>query len=210
MTINLKRIYDMVIRPWPPITDVGELADFIDAQAAFVCQKGIYEYSRARAGHYAKVLFSEPEFIEAVDQSRWRAYPLGLAMVGELVEGVLRPHAGGDHLRQLDALRGLVVSVFDRYPVPVTLSQDTWREARRELARRLDHIGLHAVKFAKDIPEPFAQSYFDIMPIHKKLKTSEAPTIRNYLRVTMCNIHEELTRRMDAKAVGEQLRAHAS
>ena len=54
-------------------------------------QKGIYEYSRARAGHYAKVLFGEPEFIEAVDRARWRAYPLGLAMVAELVEGVLRP-----------------------------------------------------------------------------------------------------------------------
>ena len=53
-------------------------------------QKGIYEYSRARAGHYAKVLFREPEFQAAVEESRWRAYPLGLAMVAELVEGVLR------------------------------------------------------------------------------------------------------------------------
>ena len=90
-TMNLKRIYELVIRPWPPIADVGELADFIDEQSAFVAQKGIYEYSRARAGHYAKVLFREPEFIEAVDRARWRAYPLGLAMVAELVEGVLRP-----------------------------------------------------------------------------------------------------------------------
>ena len=72
------------------------LADFIDRNAAFVVQKGIYEYSRARAGHYAKVLFREPEFQAAADESRWRAYPLGLAMVAELVEGVLRPAAGED------------------------------------------------------------------------------------------------------------------
>lgn len=207
--MNLKRIYDLVIRPWPPITDAGQLADFIDSQAAFVCQKGIYEYARARAGHYAKVLFAEPEFIEAVDRSRWGAYPLGLAMVGELVEGVLRPQAGDDHLRQLNALRTLVLSVFDRYPVPKTLSQDAWHDARRELARRLDHIGLHAVKLAKDIPDPYAESYVNLMPIHKKLKMSDAPTIRNYLRVTMCNVHDELTKRMDAEAIARQLRAPA-
>jgi hypothetical protein len=208
--MNLKRIYDLVIRPWPPITSVGELGDFIDEQSCFVSQKGIYEYSRARAGHYAKVLFREPEFIEAVDRARWRAYPLGLAMVAELVEGALRPQAGNDHLRQLAALRALVLSVFDRYPVPTTLTEDYWRGARRQLERRLDHIGLHAPKFAKDIPAPFAKDYFDLMPIHKKLKMNEAPTIHNYLRVTMCNIHEELSKRVDAVAVSDQLRAHAS
>ena len=66
------------------------LADFIDGNAAFLMQKGIYEYSRARAGHYAKVLFPKPEFQAAVEMSRWQAYPLGLAMVAEMVEGVLR------------------------------------------------------------------------------------------------------------------------
>jgi hypothetical protein len=208
--MNLKKIYELVIRPWPPILQVGELADFIDEQSAFISQKGIYEYARARAGHYAKVLFKEPEFIEVVDRARWRAYPLGLAMVAELVEGVLRPQAGNDHLRQLGALRALTLSVFDRYPVPTTLSEADWRAERSELARRLEHIGLHAPKFAKDIPAPFAKAYFDLMPIHKKLKMNEAPTIHNYLRVTMCNIHEELSKRVDAVAVSEQLRAHAS
>ena len=84
--------------------------------------------------------------------------------------------------------------------MPATLSADDWRAARRELARRLEHIGLHPPKFAKDIPEPFAKAYFDLMPIHKKLKANEAPTIHNYLRVTMCNIHEELSKRVDAVA----------
>ena len=34
----------------PPIRDVQSLADFIDERAAFLVQKAIYEYSRARAG----------------------------------------------------------------------------------------------------------------------------------------------------------------
>jgi len=40
-------LLDFFRRP-PPIRDVEALADFIDRNAAFVVQKGIYEYSRAR------------------------------------------------------------------------------------------------------------------------------------------------------------------
>ena len=88
--MTLMGLFD-IFRSRPPIRDSHELAQFIDENAAFLVQKGIYEYARARAGHYAKVLFKELMFAEAVERSRWTAYPLGLAMVGELVEGVLRP-----------------------------------------------------------------------------------------------------------------------
>ncbi len=163
-------------------------------------QKGIYEYSRARAGHYAKVLFAEPGFKDAVEESRWRAYPLGLAMVAELVEGVLRPY-GTDRSGQLDGLRMLALSVFDRYPVPPAIGVPNWSDARAELARRLQHIGLHAPKRAFDVAEPFAETYFNLMPIHENLRGRDFPTTRNYLRVTLCNIHEEFSRRMNAPAL---------
>ena len=189
-----------------PIRDAQALADFIDQHAAFLMQKGIYEYSRACAGHYAKVLFRESGFQTAVEQSRWRAYPLGLAMVAELVEGVLRPY-GAERHRQLDALISVVLAVFDRYPVPAALGEQAWREARAELARRLQLIGLHAPKRAFDICEPWTDTYFNLMPIHKKLRGPDYPTIRNYLRVTLCNIHDEFTKRLDAPAVAAALRA---
>ena len=53
-----------IFRRAPAIRDVPALAEFIDGNAAFIAQKGIYEYSRARAGHYSKVLFREPEFLD--------------------------------------------------------------------------------------------------------------------------------------------------
>jgi hypothetical protein len=189
-----------------PIRDAQALADFIDQHAAFLMQKGIYEYSRARAGHYAKVLFRESGFQTAVEESRWRAYPLGLAMVAELVEGVLRPHCADRHM-QLDALSGLVLAVFDRYPVPPSLGEEAWSAARTELARRLQLIGLHAPKRAFEICEPWTDTYFNLMPIYEKLRRPDYPTIRNYLRVTLCNIHEEFTKRLDAPAVAAALHA---
>ena len=198
-----------IFRRRPPVRTLDELADFIDAQAAFLAQKGIYEYSRARAGHYSKVLFAEAGFQHAVEQSRWRAFPLGLAMVAEIVEGSLRPHAGDDRRAVLDALTVLVLSIFDRYPFPEQLGKAEWLEARRKLAHRLDLIGTHAVKFAKDVPEPFAENYFACMPIHEKLRGHDHPTIHNYLRVTSCNIHEEFAQRADIAALVGALRAQA-
>lgn len=202
---ELRAISDSIFRRPPPVDDAKALADFIDQQSAFVVQKGIYEYARARAGHYAKVLFKEQLFADTVDRSRWLAYPIGLAMVGELVEGVLRPFAGADRSRQLDALRALVLSVFDRYPVPAAVGERQWSDARAELARRMQLVGMHPTKRAFEIAEPFVKAYFDLMPINERLRRSEFPTIHGYLKVTLCNVHEELTKRIDAPAVVNSL-----
>jgi hypothetical protein len=189
-----------LFRRSPPIADAPALAGFIDAQAAFLAQKGIYEYARARAGHYAKVLFAEQGFVDAVEAARWRAFPLALAMVAELVEGVLRGYAA-DRVTQLAALHALVLSVFDGYPVPAALGPEAWDRERTELVRRLQLIGMHPPKRSFDIAEPWAKIYFDLMPIHEKLRGRDFPTTRNYLRVTLCNIHDQLTKRMDAAAL---------
>jgi hypothetical protein len=187
-----------------PIRDTADLADFIDRNAAFLVQKGIYEYARARAGHYSKVLFAESGFQAAVELSRWRAYPLGLVMVAEMVESILRPHVE-NRRAAVDALMSLTLWVFDHYPVPKSLGEATWAELRSELARRLDQMGIHAIKPAKDIPMPLAETYFKLMPIHEKLRAAELPTITSYLRVTLCNIHEEFSKRADAAALARAL-----
>jgi hypothetical protein len=194
----------------PPIADLDALAAFVDEQSAFLVQKGIYEYSRARAGHYAKVLFNEPEFLEALEQSRWRAYPLGLAMVGELIEGVLRGHAGDAPAPHLDGWRRFVLSVFDRYPVPPAIGQRAWQEARADLDRRLQALGLHPPKRAIDIPAPYARTYWDLMPIHKEIRSRDFPTTHSYLKIVLCNIHEQLTGRADLPALARQVRESGS
>jgi hypothetical protein len=197
---------DLVFWRRPPIADLETLATFVDEHSAFLVQKGIHEYSRARAGHYAKVLFNEPEFLEALERSRWRAYPLGLAMVGELVEGVLRHHTGGTAATLSDGLRRLVLSVFDRYPAPAALGEANWREARADLDRRLQALGLHPPKRAIDIAEPYARTYWDLMPIHKDIRSRDFPTTHSYLKITLCNIHDQLTNRADVPALVRQLR----
>ena len=200
------KLFGNLFRSRPPVSGREALADFIDSQSAFIVQKGIYEYSRARAGHYAKVLFDEEGFAQSVEHARWQAFPLGLSMLGEMVNGVLASQADGIQRRQiLDQLINVVLSVFDRYPVPPSIGEAGWLDMRRELAHRLDMAGGHAPKRVMDIPEPLAEAYFAMMPIHEKLRGRDFQTTRNYLRVSLCNIHDELISRMDRAAVQRAL-----
>ena len=59
----------------------------------------------------------------------------------------------------LDKLTRVVLSVFDRYPVPPRSARPPGVKRARELARRLQLIGRHPPKRAMDIPEPLAESY---------------------------------------------------
>ncbi len=197
-------LFDLFKRP-PPVRSAADLADFIDLHAAFVAQKGVYEYARARAGHYAKVLFKEPEFLKACDISRWQTFPMGLAMVGELVEGILLPAWPGERLALSEAVRRLVLGVFERYPRPDALDDAIWQRLRSDLERHLQLVSLHPPKLAKDIAEPFWERYFDLMPIHEHLRTRDAPTTHGYLQVTLINVHIELTKRLDIAAVVSDL-----
>lgn len=191
----------------PPIRKVAELADFIDEQSAYLVQRYIYDYTHARAGPYSKSLLVRPDFVQAVERSRWRAYPLGLAMTGEMVEGVLRPYAGEERRAIVDPLSALVLGIFDRY-APAQIDSDVWQQLRDELSRKLDQLSMHAPKLVTDIPEPYAERYFNLMPFDKELLTNDLPTTRSYLRLTLTNIRDELVKRMDTPAVAVALRTH--
>jgi hypothetical protein len=191
----------------PLIREAAELANFIDEQAAYLVQRYIYDYTHARTGPYSRSLLTQPEFMAEVDRSRWTAYPLGLAMVGEMVEGVLRPHAGEQRRAVLDPLNELILGVFDRYDVPKQIGTGAWRAAREELARKLDQIGTHPPKLVTDIPEPYAERYFNMMPFDKKLLSNDVPTTRSYLRLNLTHIRDELIRRMNAADMAVKLRA---
>jgi hypothetical protein len=189
----------------PPIRDVDQLATFIDEQAAYLVQRYIFDYTHARAGPYSRSLLTQREFMAGLDVSRWSAYPLGLAMVGEMVQGVLEPHAGGDRHNVLAPLSALILGIFDRHGVPAALDVEAWRAARRELALKLEQVGLHPPKRVIDIPEPYAERYFGMMPFDKELLTHDVPTTRNYLRLNLTNIRDELVKRMDAADMARRL-----
>jgi hypothetical protein len=196
-------------RRQPPVREVADLAEYIDQQSAYLIQRYIYDYTHARSGPFSQRLLALPEFAQAVERSRWSAYPLGLAMVGEMVEGVLRPHAAADRRAVLDPLSALVLGILDRYETeaPKHVGIGPWRAAREELARKLDQIGTHPPKPVSDVPEPYAERYFNMMPFDKNLLTNDVATTRSYLRLTLTNMRDDLVKHMDAAAMAAKIRA---
>ena len=179
--------------------DAAAVGIFIDENAAFLMQKGIYEYSRARAGHYAKVLFTR-----AGIPCRGR----GGALARLSAWACDRCRGGGGRAARTDRRRtrrsaarlerSACSRVFDRYPVPGALSVDEWREPARRACRAGSSSSACIRPSAPWIfREQWAQTYFDLMPIHEKLRGRDFPTTRNYLRAQLCNIHDEFAKRLD-------------
>jgi hypothetical protein len=189
-------LFDIFRRP-PPIADVGALEDFLDAHAAFLVQKSVFEYSRARAGVFWEKLFKEPDFKAAVDVARWNGFAIALADIVEMVEGTLRPPARGREAELLDRLIAMAEAVIHRYPVPADEPSDFWVTQTVWLRGRLADIQLSSPKAVKDIPLGTARRMFDLMPIHKSLRGEDFVVVRNHLRSNLCRMSEEFGQRVE-------------
>lgn len=193
-------LFDLFRKP-PPIATLPALEDFLDSRAAFLVQKCLFEYCRARAGLMWQKLFKEEAFRAAVERARWQNYPIGLETVTLMAEQALRPHAGADAAAMRQGLAAAAGNVTSRYPVPAGFEPEFWAEARRRIAGRIDRAGLAAPLPVKDLPTPTAEEFFANMPIHASLRGGDFVLVRNNLRFNLCRAHEEFTARADLPAL---------
>jgi len=188
-----------------PISTRAHLADFMDSRAAFLAQKCVVEFCRVRAGVYWQKLFSEKEFQEQLDLSRWRAYPPAFAMMAEMVEGALR-EAAGIRQRQLpERLVGLTKEVFFRYPVPAGEQPEFWTVALDLVKEQLETTQAGPPRPVREMPKPMARAVFDVLPIHKDIVTNDQDYIFNNLRMNLLRAHEDFIAVADLNAVAADL-----
>jgi hypothetical protein len=192
-------VLDWFKRP-PPIADRAALVDFLDTRAAYWVQKSIFDFAHACTGLAFSRLMQEPEFVAAVDQSRWRSYPLGLSVVAETVHGVLRP-AAPEPMLLAEALREAAFEAFDRYPVPTMLDGETWTNERIDLGRRVIGIALHPRKAVKDIPSAVAEQLHKNLPIDARVRGDDREIVFNHLRMNLLRIHDDFSRRADVEGL---------
>jgi len=179
-----------------PIVDRASLEGFLDSRAAFLTQKSMFDYVRGRSGSFFTMIIREESFKANVEEGRWKSYPYALSIVAEMMHGVLLPLTG-EPGRLAASLREIALDAFDRYPVPAPLGPEYWTKARADLARRIDQVALHPPKLVKDIPIPFAQVFFDNMPIHERLREHDFVQIRDQLRVNLLSMHRDFTKYAD-------------
>jgi hypothetical protein len=188
-----------------PVTAADELAEFLGAQTAYIAQRSVIEYCRARTGLNWDKLFAEPSFLDHLEVCRWEAYALVLAEVAELALIRLRRHSAADPKTYFPGLVQAAHAALLRHPVPG--HRTSWTDAadaiERHLARALmaeprpvHLLGLHS-----------ADMIFDLLPIHADLRRQDREMFQNSVRFAICRAFEEMTRRFDVPALEASLLA---
>lgn len=174
-----------------PIATIEALEAFLDSRAAFMAQKCVVEYCRARSGVLWQKLFKEEAFLAALHQSRWTTYSIAYCDLAEMLEGLLRDRLGDQAARLEDALAAMAERVFWRHGLPEGAPDEFWDRAVERLRRRLALARMHAPRPVRDIPKTDLDEVFASLPIHPSLRGHDLELVQNHLRTNIVRIYED-------------------
>lgn len=181
--------------------DLEGLAEFLESRAAFLVQKTIYEYSRARASVHSDTLFREKVFVEAINRACWTGLPDGLVFEALMVDARLRSVSVDSRQDLTDGLVALVDDIVARQPTPDVLDPGFWSETRPMVAQRIRRGASVPVKPVNEIPLADLDGFFARMPIHERLRGRDYQAVGNSLRAHLVNHAAEFDDGLDAQAM---------
>jgi hypothetical protein len=193
-------------RRWAPVTTVQELADFLAAQTAYVAQRSVIEYCRARTGFNWDKLALEQQFLDRLEVCRWEAYAVVLAEVAELALIRLRRDAAADSEVYLPGLVAAAHAALLRHPVPSHRS--TWTDAADAIQRHLARAVLAAPRPIHLLGLQSADTIFDLLPIHADLRPQDREMFQNSVRFAICGAFDAMSRCFELPALEASLLAH--
>ena len=188
-----------------PIGTAADLLDFLDANAAYVGQRCLFEYARALAGYGWQPLMEEEGFRTAMERSRWQAYPIGLELVTEVVEGQLRLVIPGTATRVLDAIEGIAAAALARHQPPELITPELWAASGERLRRRIQALQATPPLPVKDIAKPVAEEMLGLVPIHPRLRGHDPFMVQNNLTVSLLQVHKDFAGRADVASLLAEL-----
>lgn len=186
-------------RRQPPVRSSGELADFLAAQSAYVSQRTVLEYCRARTGLNWDKLFKEQAFVDSLEVCRWEAYAALLAEVAELVLIRLRTEGDGEAAAYVPGLEEAARSALLRHPVPA--HRTDWQGAFADVDRHLARALLAEPRAVHLVGLDAADAIFDLLPIHPDLRPQDRTMFQNIVRFALCRVFGEISRRLDVPAL---------
>jgi hypothetical protein len=203
--VSLRRLLTRKSRP--PVATLDELADFLAAQTAYVAQRTVLEYCRARTGLNWDKLFREQRFIDSLEVCRWEAYVEVLAEVAELALIQLRRQSTADPQAYLPGVVAAAVAALLRHPVPG--HRTSWDSASAHVAHHLAQSLLAGPRAVHLAGFGAADAIFARLPIHPHLRREDRDMFRNSMRFALCRVFEEMTRRLDVAALAQALSGSA-
>jgi hypothetical protein len=189
----------------PPVRTASELAEFLGAQTAYISQRSVIEYCRARTGLNWEKLFAEPSFLDALEVCRWEAYAVVLVEVAELTLIRLRRYGAADPTIYLPALVQAAHAALLRHPVPA--HRASWTDAADAIERHLAQALMAAPRPVHLLGVYSADVIFELLPIHADLRRQDREMFQNSVRFAICGAFDEMARRFDVPALEASLAA---
>lgn len=185
-------LFDRIFKRKPRVADWADVPDLLERHAAFIVNRTMYEYARARSGVFSTDLLKEKTFQAAVEKGRWRAFPVALADVAEVAQGMAR-RAGEDcEVEAVAAISAAADVVLTRFSVPEGEAPEFWTEARESVRQRLAHASIAAPKPIKDVPIATFSKIFDNVPLHEIVRQHDYEVVQNSLRGMLLNAADKL------------------
>jgi hypothetical protein len=200
--MSLRRLLTRKSRP--PVATPDELAEFLAAQTAYVAQRTVLEYCRARTGLNWDKLYREQAFIDALEVCRWEAYAEVLAEVAELVLILLRRQSPADPQAYLPGVVAAAGAALSRHPVPG--HRTSWDAAAAQIEKHLAQSLLAPPRAVHLTGVGAADAIFAQLPIHPDLRREDREMFRNSMRFALCRVFDEMTRRLDVPGLAPALR----
>jgi hypothetical protein len=186
----------------PAVTTGDELAEFLAAQNAYIAQRSVIEYCRARSGLNWDKLFREQSFLDRLEVCRWEAYALVLPEVAELALIRLRRDGAADPEIYLPGLVEAACAALLRHPVPG--HRTAWTDAADAIERHLARALLAAPRPVHLLGLQPADAIFELLPIHADLRREDREMFQNSVRFAICGAFDA-TRRFDVPALETSL-----
>jgi hypothetical protein len=195
-------------RRWAPVTTGEELGDFMAAQTAYVAQKSVIEYCKARTGLNWEKLSLEQSFLDPLEVCRWEAYAIVLAEVAELALIRLRRDGAAAPEAYLPGLVAAARAALLRHPVPG--HRTSWADAAAAVEQHLARAVLAAPRPVHLVGIRSADAIFDLLPIHADLRPQDREMFRNSVRFAICGAFDAMSRYFQVPALEMSLLAHGN
>lgn len=189
-----------VLRRRERITTGRALGTFLAAQAAFLSQKTVVEFCRARAGLNWNKLFLERAFVDAMEACRSEAYAAVLGDVAEACQALFR-NRGLDAAAHPKALWPPVLAALEAGPAP----PQGWEDERATLEARLARTLLAAPRPVHEIGRTAAPRVFEALPIRGAVRAPDLELVENGLRFLLCRVYADMEKELDTGALALEL-----
>jgi hypothetical protein len=188
-------------RDTAPIDTVAALQDFVATRSAYVAQKSLYGYVKARMGSLYPRMFEEERLMTSLDIAKLHVYAACLSdLTVYAVAAALHDQPVGNDARRTVAQRCYQAAIDANAADPPP--QFAVQDCIDEFGRRLAAIDWQLAARQSDSFTRSPPALVRWAPIADTLKRHDTEIIENSIRFAWRDIREQFRKRIDGAAVG--------